>query len=84
MISILLAVIPAILIRCVIFKKQLSIVFAIIYSIAIWIFVGAVLYYYMEVKNTGLSGFTGVASFFILRAKSQDEKKENEVSNDKS
>lgn len=84
MLSVLLSVVPAILIRWIFLKKQLSIEFAIIYSIAIWIIIGAILYYYFETKNLGLSGFAAVASFFILRTKSQDEKKENEVSNDKS
>lgn len=84
MISVLLSVVPAILIRWVILKRQFSIEFAIIYSIAIWIIIGAILYYYLETKNLGLSGFAAVASFFILRAKSQDVANEKEVENDKS
>ena len=83
MFSILLAVIPAILIRWVFLKKQLSIGIAIIYSIVIWIIIGATLYYYLEVRSTGLSGFAAIASYFILRTKTKEVKKESESSNDK-
>ncbi|MCC7093428.1 MAG: hypothetical protein IT277_04485 [Ignavibacteriaceae bacterium] len=83
MLSVLLGVVPAILIRWVFVKKQISMGISIIYTVAILIIIAAILHY-MEVKSMTLAGAVAAASFFILRAKSQDVKKENEVRNDKS
>ena len=83
MLSVLLGVVPAILIRWVFVKKQISMGISISYTAAILIIITAILHY-MEVKSMTLAGAVAATSFFILRVKSQDVKKESETSNDKS
>jgi len=67
----LFGILPAILIRYVFFNEQMSVKFAIIYSIIFFITISAIIHYLeveSEILNTTILPFITIASFFILRA----------------